>query len=378
MESLFLLFHIKYHLFSMTDLPIKLYVAIFIDSARSIPVIDVRSPKEFLQGHIPGAVNLPLFSDEERAVVGTTYTKKGKDAALLAGLDFVGPKMVDFVKIARKHARNNEVLVHCWRGGMRSEAMAWLFRFAGLQTSVLEGGYKAYRRFIRESLAAGPELIVLGGMTGSGKTELLHFLEEQGEQVLDLEALANHKGSAFGALGQSEQPTNEQFENDLAAKWLTFDPDKPVWLEDESLNIGKVIIPEVLFQRMSKAPLVLIDVPFEDRIERLTLDYGTFDVAALAEILQKISRRIGNEMAGFAIDALNAGDVKTAVSTVLRYYDKTYEYGLSKRNFKDIKKVNFAEFRKVFAELRWKIETGNWKLESINLNQEPGTWNLEH
>lgn len=341
----------------------KLEPELFLDIARSATVIDVRSPKEYIQGHIPGAMNLPLFSDEERAVVGTTYTKKGKDAALLSGLEFVGPKMTDFVLTARKYETNNKILVHCWRGGMRSEAMAWLLQFAGLETQLLSGGYKAYRRYIREAYSKGPQVIMLGGMTGSGKTELLRFLEKQGEQVIDLEALARHKGSAFGSLGQSEQPTNEQFENNLAEQWLSLDASKPVWIEDESLNVGKVIIPEGLFQQMKVAPLVLLDVPFEERVERLALEYGSFAAGTLTDILQKISRRVGNEMAGAAINALNDGDVKTAVAMVLKYYDKTYGYGLSGRNKKNILKVGFAEFRKEFAELRSEIETRNLKIE---------------
>ena len=334
----------------MIDLTIKIDPASSLEFSKSFPLIDVRSPKEYQQGHIPGAINIPLFSDEERAVVGTAYTKKGKDSALLQGLEFVGPKMADFVKTARKYAKQNKIMVHCWRGGMRSEAMAWLYRFAGLQTHILEGGYKAYRRYIRESFSSGPQMIVLGGMTGSGKTELLHYLEAQGEQVIDLEALAHHKGSAFGSLGQPEQPTSEQFENDLAARWLLLDAGKPVWLEDESLNIGKVGIPEPLFTRMSQAELVFIDVPFEERVERLTREYGNFDKDILASIIDKISKRIGGEIAMSARMSLDSDDVINAISMVLKYYDKTYRYGLSKRAESKITKISYTEFPATFSQ----------------------------
>jgi tRNA 2-selenouridine synthase len=303
----------------------------FLEQAKSFPVIDVRAPKEFAQGHIPGAISMPLFDDEERAVVGITYTKTGNEAAVLKGLEITGPKLARFVMKAKEIAGSGGLLVHCWRGGMRSGAMAWLFDFAGIKTSVLHGGYRAYRQFIRESFLQGPEVIVLGGMTGSGKTQMLHHLSSIGEQVLDLEGLACHKGSAFGSLGQSVQPTTEQFENDLALLWHELNPEKPVWLEDESLNIGKVIIPEPLFARMNTAPVVYLDVPFNNRVERLSAEYGNFDPIVLKEIIIKISRRMGGDRVNDAIRELETGNIQGAVSAVLTYYDKTYSFGLSKR-----------------------------------------------
>lgn len=303
----------------------------FLELSQTIPVIDVRAPKEFRQGHIPGAINLPLFNDDERAAVGMTYTKTGSDAAILKGLEIAGPKLRDFVKQGREYAKSGELLVHCWRGGMRSEAMAWLLTFSGIKTSVLVGGYRAYRRYIRESLKQGPPIIVLGGMTGSGKTEILQHLFLLGEQVLDLEGLANHKGSAFGALGQADQPTTEQFENDLAWRWLAFDHQRPVWIEDESRNIGKVIIPDPVFSKMASAPIVFVDVPFESRVKRLSAEYGSFGTNELALLIRKIGRRMGGDKANAAIHELEQGNLIGSVSAVLTYYDKSYKYGLSKR-----------------------------------------------
>ena len=317
----------------------------FLDLAVTIPIIDTRSPSEYSQGHIPGAHNLPLFSDQERAIVGTTYTKNGPDEALIRGLDFVGPKMSMFVTEAKKLAVDDKILVHCWRGGMRSGAMAWLLGFAGLKPSVLTGGYKAYRKHIRESFSSGPEIRVLGGMTGSGKTEVLHQLSAMGHQVIDLEGLAHHKGSAFGWLGQQEQPTNEQFENNLAEKWLSLNQEMPVWIEDESRNVGKVIIPDGIFEKMNSSTIVFIDVPFEERVKRLTGEYGAFDRDDLVSILQKISKRIGGDTAKSAIESLHSGEVRNAVAAVLRYYDKTYEYGLSKRNPGKVIRMTFEEFK---------------------------------
>lgn len=310
---------------------IKLQPAEFLDRSKTRPVIDVRSPKEFAQGHIPGAFSIPLFSDEERAMVGITYTREGNKDAILKGLEIVGPKLADYVRQASKLAQGGEVLVHCWRGGMRSEAMAWLLNFSGIEVSLLDGGYKAYRRYIRQSFESGPPVKVLGGMTGSGKTEMLRNMKADGEQVIDLEALAHHKGSAFGALGEEPQPTTEQFENDLAAEWLSMDPGRPVWVEDESLNIGKVIIPDVLFQRMREAEFHFLDVPFETRVGRLMEEYGRFEKEALLELISKISRRMGGDQAKWAADSLKEGNLKKAVEIVLGYYDRTYHYSLGQR-----------------------------------------------
>src|SRR5512145_3233013 len=172
----------------------------FLELAGTIPVVDVRSPSEFKHGHIPGAINIPLFDDKEREIVGTEYSKEGRARAILTGLQLSGPSMHTRLDQALKIAKNRKLLVHCWRGGMRSEAMAWLFSLGNIDTEVLEGGYKAYRRFVLETLSSPRKLIILGGLTGSGKTDILKYLSEAGRQVIDLERLANHKGSAFGSL----------------------------------------------------------------------------------------------------------------------------------------------------------------------------------
>jgi tRNA 2-selenouridine synthase len=328
----------------------------FLQQSKSVPVIDVRAPKEFRQGHIPGAINLPLFDDEERAAVGITYTLVGSEAAFLKGLELVGPKLAGMVMQAKAIAKTGELLVHCWRGGMRSEAMAWLLSFSRIKTSVLTGGYRTYRHYIRESLKGGPPILILGGMTGSGKTEILHHLSSLGEQVLDLEGLANHKGSAFGSLGQADQPTTEQFENNMAAQWLALDPGKTVWVEDESRNVGKVIIPEPLFLKMTAAPVVFVDVPFDIRVNRLSAEYGNFEKSELIALIRKIDRRMGGDQAIATIRALEQGNISDAVAIVLHYYDKTYRYGLSKREESKIKTISFAEFHRGFVELRREFE----------------------
>ncbi len=304
----------------------------FIKLKEVLPLIDVRTPAEYIQGHIPGAVNVPLFSNEERAVVGTLYKKSGKEAAILKGLDLVGPKMSSFVKSVKRIAPERKVLVHCWRGGLRSGSMAWLFRTAGFEASTLNGGYKAYRRYIREQFDINSNLIILGGKTGSGKSEILRVLADSGEQVLDLEAIANHKGSAFGHIGQDEQPTNEQFENNLYEVWKTFDLSKVVWLEDESRAIGKVSIPEPLFAGMRNSPVIFIDVGMDERVKRLVREYSGFEPDSLEKAVLRISKRLGGQNVKDALLAIQNRDFAKAAAITLHYYDKAYLNGLEKRS----------------------------------------------
>lgn len=301
-------------------------------------MIDVRSPGEYALRHIPGAVNLPLFNDQERAEVGTRYKSAGRDAAFLIGLDFVGVKMSGFVKKLQSicQGKPNEVLVHCWRGGMRSSSMAWLFSSAGYKVYLLEGGYKAYRAYIRAESGIGAPMIVLGGMTGSGKTGILHELRKMGEQVIDLEGLAHNKGSVFGYLGQTEQPTNEQFENNLFDEWIKLDHSKPVWLEDESRSVGAVGIPGPFFDRMKQQSMVLIQMPFEKRVERLVVEYTVFDKKILIDALTKIAQPIGGQAYKEAVVAIEEDRFAPAIRIVLGYYDKTYMKALKKFSNRNI------------------------------------------
>ncbi len=303
----------------------------FLELGKTIPMVDVRTSAEFENGHIPGASNLPIFTNDERAVVGTKYKRAGKDSAVLLGLELVGPKLARFVRMAKKISPQKEILIHCWRGGMRSGSMAWLFETAGFKVFLLKGGYKAYRSYIREQFAQKSKVLVLGGMTGSGKTEVLHEMQKQGAQVLDLEGVANHKGSVFGALGQEDQPTNENFENELAKHWLDFDNDKPVWLEDESKSIGSVWINDALFDRMRTAEVVKMDLPKQERINRLVKEYACFDREVLAHMISKIEKRLGGLNVKKSYESLETNDFATVADITLSYYDKAYNHGLEKR-----------------------------------------------
>ena len=294
--------------------------------------LDVRSPAEYREGHIPGAVSMPLLSDTERAQTGITYKQKGRDAAVQQALIWVGPKMSGFVDQARRLSAGRPILLYCWRGGMRSHSMAWLLEQAGLEVSVLEGGYRNWRRYIYEVMANWGQWVVIGGPTGSGKTKLLHALKKAGEQVLDLEALANHRGSAFGALGLPPQPGNEQFISDIGMMMCGMKQRGRIWVEDESNMIGSLHLPEVIVGRLSSSPFVHLKTHSEQRIRELVHEYGQQARAELEGAFRKIARKIGGQYLNLALEALNAGRLDEAAAIALRYYDKAYAQSLSIRH----------------------------------------------
>ncbi|MDP4204494.1 MAG: tRNA 2-selenouridine(34) synthase MnmH [Bacteroidota bacterium] len=316
-------------------MPLVVKVEEFLKKAESLPVLDTRSPSEYAKGHIPGAISFPLFDDQERAEVGTLYTKKGREQAVLRGLEIVGPKMKDFVLNAKKHG--NSLLLYCWRGGMRSNSMAWLLKTAGLRVWVLEGGYKEYRNYFREAITPTLKLIMLGGPTGCGKTEILYELKQFGEQVLDLEALACHKGSSFGALGQPAQPTTEHFGNLIYHTLWHLDLSRPIWIEGESQGIGHVFIPIEFFEKMCKCDMIHLTLDKLLRINRLVNEYASFPKEDLANGLNRISRRLGGQNAMLAIDALDQSDYAKVAEIALSYYDKAYELSLAQRSSDSVK-----------------------------------------
>jgi len=310
----------------------KIDIEEFMALAATFPVADVRSPSEFRAGHIPGAFNIPLFDDEERVIVGTKYKKEGRANAILKGMELTGPAMHAKLRAALKIAKENRILVHCWRGGMRSEAMAWLFSLGDINTEVLEGGYKSYRHHVLSGLAEKKKVIVLGGMTGSSKTHILNHIKNLHHQVIDLEGLANHKGSAFGALGQLPQPSSEHFSNLLHHQWKKTDKMNPVWLEDESRNIGTVFMQNIFFEHIRLSPTIVLSMSVEKRLPRLVGEYSTYPKDQLRESVLRISKRLGGDNARDAIAAIETGDFAKAIEITLKYYDKTYMYSISKNH----------------------------------------------
>lgn len=312
----------------MTDISVDIALEKF--ERGEVVLLDVRSPQEFAQGHIPGACNLPLFLDQERAEVGTLYVKRSREAAIERGLDFVGPRMSQLLTDARKIASGKGIVLYCWRGGMRSASVAWLLDMAGLSVERIVGGYKAFRaNFPQMFQKYSYRFVVLGGPTGSGKTELLEILKGQGEEVIDLEDLANHRGSAFGAIGQEPQPTTEHFMNLLHMALRRCNADKPIWIESESVTIGRAFLPEYFHAHMLDSPMILLKVPRENRVEHIQQEYGKYSHEALKESFGRISKRIGYDSAKLAQEAIDRDDILTAIDIALLYYDKTYYNSLS-------------------------------------------------
>jgi tRNA 2-selenouridine synthase len=202
---------------------------------------------------------------------------------------------------------------------------------AGIKTQALAGGYKAYRQFAVESFKSPFKFILLTGCTGSGKSEVLRALKDQGEQILDLEGLASHKGSAFGHLMMGQQPTTEQFQNDLFEEILKLDLSKPVWVEDESIAIGKIFLPNDFWLTMAKSPLVKMEVSKEVRIGRLVNEYGPADKEEFLQIMGKITKKLGGQNYNAAKEKLLQGDMASTIDYLLTYYDKAYLSSIEKR-----------------------------------------------
>ena len=318
----------------------KLNISDFLKLAESVPVIDVRSPSEFKTGHIPGAYNIPLFNDEERAAVGTKYKREGRSRAILEGLKLIGSSMSLKLETALKLAKDNKLLVHCWRGGMRSETMAWLFSLGDIDAQILDGGYKSYRHHVLEKLSEENKYIVLGGLTGSGKTEILKRIKNEGHQVIDLEGIACHKGSAFGSIGQPDQPTSEHFANLLFHEIDSTEKNKVVWLEDESRNIGSVFMPDQFYLRLQESPVIALIMTVQARMPRLIKEYSAYPKAELISSIKRISKRLGGDNAKEAIRAVEEENFSKAIEITLKYYDKTYIYGLNAREAGKIYSIN--------------------------------------
>ena len=339
----------------------KIDIEKFLKLSAECPVFDVRSPGEYLHAHIPGALALPLFTDEQRKIIGTAYKQESRQVAVKKGLDFFSDRMksipVETEELfngwknpkgkEKSNLNTNQIIVHCWRGGMRSGAVAWLLDLYGFKVYTLKGGYKVFRNWALAQFEKEYKINILGGYTGSGKTGVLQEMKRKGKKVIDLEGLASHKGSAFGSLGEKPQPGQEMFENllaielyklagveeqintngDIYSKNLTAD----IWIEDESRHIGTAGIPKTFWDQMRKSPLYFLDIPFEERLNHLVTTYGVFDKKDLVNSIMRIQKRLGGLETKHAINFLLENNVKDCFSILLRYYDKLYTNGLNNR-----------------------------------------------
>lgn len=360
----------------------KITIDRFLELAEHYPVLDVRSPGEYNHAHIPGAISFPLFNDEERKIVGTAYKQESREKAIKIGLDFFGGKMRGMVEEAEAVSGKQEagswelealsselpatssqlaqgnrlvrsLLVHCWRGGMRSSAVAWLLDLYGFKVYTLVGGYKKYRNWVIDTYSQNYCFKIIGGYTGSGKTYVMKQLRQEGENVIDLEDLAKHKGSAFGNIGMPTQPSQEMFENQLSRELhlitkrnkkpnnssspvLTNDSRLPtndysIWLEDESQRIGEVNLPISFWNRMRESTLYFLDIPFEERLKHIVEEYGSLDREKVGAAIERIQKRLGGLETKAALKHLQEGDITGCFSILLRYYDKWYSKGLHNR-----------------------------------------------
>lgn len=309
----------------------------FIQEGITTTLVDVRSPVEFATGHIPGAINIPLFDDHERAEIGTLYKVKGKEEAVLRGIEIVSPKLAGFIRsVKEKNNGQYRVFIYCFRGGMRSSSFCWLMDTAGVNAIKLEGGYKNYRGNALRLFTQPHKIALLGGSTGSGKTEVLKKLQELKAQTIDLEGIAHHKGSVFGFIGQKEQPAQQQFENNLFVEMNRLNASELVFLEDESFAIGSIKLPYPLWLQMKEAPIVKLKVPFEQRVKRLVKEYGQVSIETLKKPLLQIQTRLGPQHCKTALEHLEKGELDKVAEITLRYYDKAYEFSHEKRKYKNV------------------------------------------
>ena len=319
------------------------------------PLIDVRSPEEYYKGNLPNSINIPLFDNEERSIIGTIYKNYGREKAVIKGLEFVANKIesivininetFDFYK-SNNNSKNSKsekhtIKIYCARGGMRSLSIAWLLEKYNLKNVILNGGYKAYRKWTLDSFNKDWKLIILGGKTGTGKTNLLKLLNENNYQVIDLEGLACHRGSTFGGLGMKKQPTNEQFENLIAEELNRLKKNKKIFVEAESANIGKCKIPSEFFNKMKTAKRIEIVKSESNRLEELIKTYSIFEEQDLIEAVMRIKKRLGPQRTKTAVESIKNKDWKSVCKSVLEYYDKCYEHEKNRRE--NVKTLNMID-----------------------------------
>ncbi|MCK9172666.1 MAG: tRNA 2-selenouridine(34) synthase MnmH [Desulfuromonas thiophila] len=293
--------------------------------------IDVRSPAEYADGHIPGACNVPLLNDSERAAVGTLHKQQGSSAARQFALEQVAPQLPRLIdQIVRLQGdRRRPLVLYCWRGGQRSQAMTAFMQLAGLPAFQLQGGHKAFRRHVVDFFANGTwgRLLVLRGLTGVGKTRILRQLDQQGVSVLDLEGLANHRGSAFGAIGLHPQPSQKQFEALLWERLRHIGPDQWALTEGESRHIGRLVLPLRLYDALQQETTLWLETALDKRVQVIAEDYAVGDQPAADFIppIRALRQRLGQARVDALLQLQQQRDWPALIAALMTdYYDPLY------------------------------------------------------
>ena len=302
--------------------------------------IDVRCPREFLKGHFTDAINIPIFSNAEYEELGTIYRTKGQKEAIELGEKYAKESTVNILnQISNLDSQN--LIIYCARGGMRSKGMEVILNNSNFLVYRINKGYKSIRRYNLDSFSQKRDVIIIAGSTGTGKTNILKSMEIDGHNIVDLEGLANHRGSAFGDLGLEKQPTQQQFENNLSEKWISTNKDSPVFIESESRKIGRVVIPKNLWEQMETGYYLKIDMNIDRRVENLLNEYGHYKRDELKDRVKRISKRLGGAEAKDAINLLHNNNLSEFCELLLeKYYDKMYNQAYDTReSSKDILKI---------------------------------------
>jgi tRNA 2-selenouridine synthase len=325
----------------------------FVDKPQQFDcVIDARSPAEFAEDHLPGALNWPVLDDEQRRIVGTLYKQESPLRARKVGAAMVARNIASHVEQwVQDKPRNWQPLVYCWRGGQRSGSLAWFLGQIGFRTAQLSGGYKGWRAIVREDLTTLPRQFqyrVLCGRTGSGKTRLLTTLAEQGAQALDLEGLALHRGSVLGGLPGQQQPSQKRFDTLLWQALKSFDPSRPVFVESESRKVGALRVPEALIEHMREhGECLRVEMGDAARLDLLLQDYGFFadDVEGFCRLLEALREMRGRECVNGWQAAARAGRWSEVFGSLMElHYDPLYERSL-RRSFKQLDRARIVSLQ---------------------------------
>ena len=305
-----------------------------LDSNTESNWIDVRCPREYKKGHYTYAINIPIFSDDEYQELGQIYRKEGDNVASQLGYKYALNSKTRILT-SMKELNENNFIIYCARGGMRSKGFQAIVNQEGYRTFRIKKGYKEIREHVLNSFKEKRVVVIIAGSTGTGKTTIINKMKECGHNIIDLEKLANHRGSAFGDLGVSEQASQQQFENDLSYFWTQTDPGRNVFIESESRKIGKVSIPEGIWTQMIKALYLKIDMGIDRRVENLIKDYGEYPRSDLEKRIHQISRKLGGQNVKTAIDLLDSNSLHDLCKFLLEnYYDKMYRVAYNRRDSK--------------------------------------------